>query len=266
MHALNPWGFAHGRRVNERNVDLNRNFHVVAAYAQRMPTLYAALDPLLNPASAPRPDAFLLRAAGYVLRYGVRACRQAIAEGQDAFPRGLFYGGRELEEGPRRVLDWLRGHLAGAQRLLVLDLHTGLGRFGQQTLLAEPDMPHERVASLAHALGAHARGGAGRSDPGGFAAHATFAAALAPTLGHVQPEFFTVEYGTYSGLRVLYALREENRWHHYGDGSLSHAVKARLAETFAPASARWRSAAVSNGDRLLRAAAAAIAREDFATL
>ena len=26
IHAINPWGFAWGRRVNEDNVDLNRNF------------------------------------------------------------------------------------------------------------------------------------------------------------------------------------------------------------------------------------------------
>src|SRR5258707_1844987 len=26
VHAVNPYGFSHGRRVNEDNVDLNRNF------------------------------------------------------------------------------------------------------------------------------------------------------------------------------------------------------------------------------------------------
>jgi len=26
IHAVNPWGFAHLRRVNEDNIDLNRNF------------------------------------------------------------------------------------------------------------------------------------------------------------------------------------------------------------------------------------------------
>ena len=26
VHAMNPWGFSHGRRVTFENVDLNRNF------------------------------------------------------------------------------------------------------------------------------------------------------------------------------------------------------------------------------------------------
>ena len=30
------------------------------------------------------------------------------------------------------------------------------------------------------------------------------------------------EFGTYRDVRVLSALRAENRWHHYGDGWVGH--------------------------------------------
>jgi hypothetical protein len=199
--------------------------------------------------------------AAYILRYGFGACRQAIAEGQYEIAHGLFYGGQQLEEGPARVVDWLRRSMPHASRVLVLDLHTGLGRFGVQTLLAEPDMPAGRAAQLGHVLTARVQGGAGVANPGGFAARGALASAVRECLSHANPEFFTVEHGTYSGLKLVHALREENRWHHYGDGSLRHESKQRLAEMFAPASESWRSTVVAAGDRLLRAAALAIARD-----
>jgi len=36
------------------------------------------------------------------------------------------------------------------------------------------------------------------------------------------------------------------RWHHYGDASLSHAVKTRFKEMMAPASDAWRERIVAN--------------------
>jgi predicted deacylase len=262
VHALNPWGFAHLRRVNESNVDLNRNFLPAGARYAGMPRLYPALDALLNPRSPPRRDAFALRAAWHALRSGVGACRQAIAEGQYEYPQGLFYGGPDLEEGPARFLHWLRAAVSRAQRLLVFDLHTGLGRFGAQTLLAEPQMPAARVAHWAQVLHARIEGGAGATDPGGFSARGSLAGAIREAAAHARPEFFTVEYGTCSGLTLLHALREENRWHHYGDGTLAHPAKARLEAVFAPASERWRADVVRSGDALLRAAVRALAAAD----
>jgi hypothetical protein len=260
VHALNPWGFAYLRRVNENNVDLNRNFLEDGERRSGMPALYARLDPLLNPRSPPVADAFLPRLACYAARYGYAACRQAIAEGQYEIAHGLFYGGRQLEEGPASFVAWLRRAMRDAARVLVLDLHTGLGRFGRQSLLAEPDMPAERALQVGRLLNAHVEGGAGVANPGGFAARGGLASAVRRCLAHADPEFLTVEYGTYSGLKLVHALREENRWHHYGDGSIGHESKRRLSEMFAPASAQWRSRVVQQGDRLLRAAVSAIAR------
>jgi len=50
-----------------------------------------------------------------VLRHGLRAVTQAIAEGQYEFPRGLFFGGSKLESGPALYLDWLRDNLPRAE-------------------------------------------------------------------------------------------------------------------------------------------------------
>src|SRR5512144_106316 len=54
VHALNPHGFSFGRRVNEDNVDLNRNFRDFAAPAPRN-TTYAEIHALLLPEAWPPP-------------------------------------------------------------------------------------------------------------------------------------------------------------------------------------------------------------------
>jgi hypothetical protein len=63
------------------------------------------------------------------------------------------------------------------------------------------------------------------------------------------------EIGTHGPLRVLHALREENRWHFFGDGSIVHPVKRRLHEALCPAAIEWRRRAVELGVSLARAAA-----------
>ena len=48
VHAVNPHGFSHGRRVNEDNVDLNRNFRDFGKPLPQSPD-YAEVHPLLLP-------------------------------------------------------------------------------------------------------------------------------------------------------------------------------------------------------------------------
>jgi hypothetical protein len=49
IHALNPFGRAHGTRVNEKRVDLNRNFS--GSLLRGIPLAYQEYDELFNPAS-----------------------------------------------------------------------------------------------------------------------------------------------------------------------------------------------------------------------
>lgn len=118
LHTLNPWGMAHLRRVNEGNVDLNRNFLAPGQpYASDDPT-YAAVDGMLNPRTPPGADAFWLQAAWFVARYSYQALKNAIVGGQHQNPRGLFFGGSGPEATPRVLLPFLgvleHAHALGA--------------------------------------------------------------------------------------------------------------------------------------------------------
>jgi predicted deacylase len=254
VHALNPWGFAHLRRVNENNVDLNRNFLDASDGYAGVPEEYRMLHPLLNPPSLPAADAFRLRAGCYALRYGIQPLRRAIAVGQYEFERSLFFGGTRREQSAALFLGWLTERCTRVERLLALDLHTGLGPFASMTLLAERNSRPEHLAALAVPV-VH---GSGVEGAGAYFVRGSMLGMLRKALPDARVDAVTVEFGTFGGLRILHALREENRWHHYGSGSLDHPAKQRLRTAFNPDAARWRNAVIAQGTQLLARAVAAL--------
>lgn len=248
VHVLNPYGMAWLRRTNEHNVDLNRNFHLDNGIWTGAPPLYKRLDTLLNPASPPARDAFALRLGIAGLRHGVRSVRQAIAHGQHRYPHGLFYGGAELQHGPRLFIAWLQEQLDGVAELFTIDLHTGLGPHAGDTLIVEPGVGTAPQQTLARALQRALTGGS--TAPVAYTTRGSLGAALPRMLPAARMEFVLQEIGTWSTLRVIHALREENRWHHHGDGHIEHAAKRRLLEALCPAEPAWREAAVAHGTDL----------------
>jgi hypothetical protein len=85
VHAVNPFGFSHGRRVNEDNVDLNRNFRDFNLPPPANPA-YAELHALLIPPTWPPTPEHEAKNAAYVAAHGVRAYQTAVTGGQYAFP------------------------------------------------------------------------------------------------------------------------------------------------------------------------------------
>ncbi len=254
VHVLNPHGMAWLRRANENNVDLNRNFLADDEAWTGAPELYRRIDHLLNPPSRPAFDFFHLRALWRALRHGFHSLKQAVAQGQYEFPRGLFYGGRELQQGPRRYLEWLKLNLPFAQYLFALDVHTGLGRWEEETLLPEPGCGATPGARLGAALNRKLME-VTRGDTVAYVIRGGMGALLRQTLSGIALDFVLQELGTYPPLAVLHALREENRWHHYGGVSLDHPVKLRLREALCPASREWRARILARGIALAHAAA-----------
>jgi len=89
IHALNPYGFSHLRRVTQENVDLNRNFHDFNRPLPENPA-YRAVHPLLLPEVWP-PDAANRKAVqDFIATRGVQAWQAAISSGQHEFADGLF--------------------------------------------------------------------------------------------------------------------------------------------------------------------------------
>jgi hypothetical protein len=241
VHILNPFGMAWIRRTNENNVDLNRNFLADAQYSGCPPN-YARVDSFLSPKTKPNHDFFLMKSMLMIRRFGLKPLVQAIGGGQYEYPQGLFYGGRKLEEGPEKYHAFLRERVSTTKRVLAIDVHTGIGRFGHDMLIAEPS----HYESLRRIFGKRVT----LSEPEHGPAY-RIRGGLGNLLSNAMPaadyRFMAQEFGTYNPIKVLHRLREENRWHHFGTGSLDHPTKRALKDTFCPASKQWRDRVLSRG-------------------
>ncbi len=252
VHVVDPYGMAWGRRVNARNVDLNRNCLGPGDPYAGAPEGYAALNDFVNPSGA-APDAwFHVRAAWLACRHGLPALRQAIAGGQYANPKGLFFGGSSLEEEPRLLRELLCSRLPGVRRLVGIDVHTGLGPFARDTLFVNdpPDSP--AFGALSGACGRIVSPDPRR--PSGYRARGTFDAIVRQALPGAQVLFVVQEFGTYSPLPVFRALRLENwRFHHRGGGNKATGT-GELVPIFSPGDAAWRAAVLDRGRALIEGA------------
>ena len=249
VHVLNPYGMAWHRRVNESNVDLNRNFLPAGRPYQGASEGYHAMTGVLNPSSPPGFDFFLLRAGAKILRYGYNTLKQAITEGQYVFDKGLFFGGHQLEEGPRKYVQWLENHLSQVEAIFAIDVHTGLGQKGVDARLVDVPTTDPNFEVLRSVFGERIASW----DPEASVAyqiHGGHPSMVGRVLPGTKVEFITQEFGTISGLKVLHALREENRWHHNGEGTLSHAAKQGILDAFRPSDDQWAIDVISRGAAL----------------
>ena len=258
VHVVNPYGMAWLRRFNETNVDLNRNFLAPAEPFEGVPEGYRKLNALLNPKSPPQQwDLFYPRLVGCILRYGFNNLKQAIAGGQYHYPMGLFFGGNQLEEGPALLLDWFRRHFEGVKRIGAIDVHTGLGKYGMESLLVPYGPDTELFKTLQEQLGDRIT----PQDPSGVAyiIRGLFVEALEREIPHVEWISMVQEFGTFAGVPMLKALRQENRWHHYAQKEeLDHPVKQQLLRSFCPDDPGWRNQILRRGEELIHDMAALV--------
>src|SRR5437867_941568 len=248
VHVLNSYGMAWLRRFNENNVDLNRNFLADESYSDVPPT-YAQLDPFLNPQSPPASDLFTVKAGWLIMRHGMPALKQAVVGGQYEYEKGLFFGGKRLEQGPEKYQTFLAARLASAEQIVAIDVHTGLGKYGDDTLLVD----EKNYETVRRVFGERAS----RQNPDLGPAYL-----VRGGLEHMVPRAvpkakvisLTQEFGTYGPTKVLHALREENRWHHYGEATPDHPTKRRLKETFYPQDETWQDPVLKRGKEMVKEA------------
>ncbi|CAO5230119.1 M14 family metallopeptidase [Frankia sp. AgKG'84/4] len=263
VHALNPFGFSYRRRVNEDNIDINRNF--IDHDEPPGERGYGALHPFLLPADWEGParaeaDAGLFAAAD---RLGLRAVQQSITGGQYTHADGLFYGGAAPCWSNRTWHHIIRTYLTGYERVAYIDLHTGLG----ERAAAEPIFrggPDEQAPRRARrwygeALTDSDEGTASSTPIGGNSA-----SALVQELVDAEITAITCEFGTLDGLTVLRALQGDN-WLWQQPEPVDEPLRARLGalmrEAFDPPDEQWRADVLDRGLAVINQAAAGVLPE-----
>jgi hypothetical protein len=234
IHAINPYGFAWLRRVTEDNVDLNRNWIDFAAAPPANPG-YEALATAAVPegwSEEARHQAARLLGA-YAAEHGAMALQQALSGGQYSHANGIFFGGR----GPtwsRRTQEAIFAHyLTGAERVGIIDYHTGLGPYGygEQIVTDAPPSPGYGRARewYGGAITCPAAGSSTSADIKGDGL-----AAAPGLIAHADVTGMALEVGVQSLNETLDAVRADAWLHAHGDplSPEGKAIKAQVRAAF----------------------------------
>jgi hypothetical protein len=232
VHAVNPYGFSHLRRANEDNVDLNRNFRDFAA-TPTANVAYAEVHRLVVPDTWPPPPENAQAIGAYVARHGMRQLQAAVSSGQAEFADGLFYAGRAPTWSNTVLRDALARHGCARQRLCWIDLHTGLGAWGNGEKILNGPNDTRSLARARQWFGDDVTSMYDDSSSSALLTGASFHAALQACPG-VEFTGLTLEFGTQSYRDVFDALRAE-QWlvnHRQTDDAIRQAIKRRLRDAF----------------------------------
>jgi len=248
IHLINPWGTAWSRRVNEDNVDLNRNFIDWQKGPPRNERYTLLHDALVHRAwDGPEREQAIAAYESAERRFGGFAGMAPIIEaGQYEFPDGLFYGGDGPVWSNRTILEILSTFGQQASEIVVFDLHTGAGPYGYPALLSVTESEHAGLdwgrRLFGPALSVVVTGENATTDTG-IAATATgyVSAAVRAALPKARVLPLVVECGTLDGATVTNAVRDDNWLHLYGkvDTPLGGRIKASLRAAFIPEDADW---------------------------
>jgi hypothetical protein len=244
VHAVNPYGFAWLRRVNEDNVDLNRNFH---DFTRALPpnTEYDALHEWLVPADWDGPGKRLADAAlqEYLQRHGMRAFHAAVGSGQYTRSNGIFYGGvRETWSNKmfRKIVERLVPPTI--KKVACLEFHTGLGPFayGEPMYLGgcEADLQRARawfgpeVSDLRDV------------NAGSPVVLGPLATSFEQVAAGTEVTYLALEYGTAPFMDIISAIRADNRLHMVGPSisPLRTSIKRQMRDSFYVDTPAWKAA------------------------
>ena len=255
IHALNPFGFAWLRRVNEDGVDLNRNF---IDFDQPLPdsSAYAELAPLLVPENEQHWADATARLFAYRDRVGQRAFESAVSAGQYCDADGLFYGGTR-PSWSRVCLQQIMAdyHLPQRQRVAVVDIHTGLGPYAAAEVICDHPPNSQGVAWAKAWYGDNVTEpalGTSTSVPKTGLIDYAWQQALGERVC-----FVTLEFGTYAIEQLFEVLRRDHFLHrHQVDwhAAETQGVKLAMREHFGPTQADWQQQILAHGRRVLHQA------------
>ena len=253
VHAINPYGFSYLRRVNEDNIDLNRNF-VDHSEPYRKNTNYDALAKVINP----RPYWPLSSGASitYLLLYqvihGRAALQSAITSGQHEHPQGLFYGGQFETWSNKTFRAIAQRELKDAVRVAFVDIHTGLGPHGYGEIIT-----NDQPGSAAFERAVKWWGDKVRTTKDGSAVSADLTGPIKTALYEMFPELeitaVSLEFGTEPAMKVLRAMQAENWQHYHGGQNLRRAIKIKseMLRVFYPDSSHWKARAWKQGEEVV---------------
>ena len=263
IHGVNPYGFAWQRRVNEDNIDLNRNF----IFRNDHPS-----NPLSNPpanrpinegypelAKALEPTEWNETSIAAVWQ-GIGAAnlrhenepgwqQAAMSGGQYAYPNGLFFGGTAPSWSNIQLRAFAEKTLQG-KSVVWLDIHTALGRSGEAECIVEYPLDSQPLQLALKLWGDRVK-------------NTKAAESLSPDIAgsisfgmHQEVDDLVIaglEYGTVRSRQVLEALIADQWLHTHGDllSPEGQTIKQHMMDAFYTDDPVWRDAVYAIAEDLV---------------
>ncbi len=262
IHAVNPHGFAWKRRVNEDNVDLNRNF-LDHAKPHPVNADYAALQDHINPATW-TPETVARADRAIAAHYGNpngAFLPKAIHGGQYVNPRGTFFGGTQPTWSNRTFREVVETFLKPAAEVCVIDYHTGSGVYGFCDLFVDDRAAGTRSRDwFEHCTAIEAvpvEHGHAQSDVPGLLMYVP-----EHTLTDVKVTSCLVEMRTRARAGLMNDMREENWLYQHGDPNSPRGreVRAEIQELFYPSAPEWKPMVLRQSNAMIAEALAGLGR------
>ena len=247
IHIINPYGAAWGRYVNENNVDLMKNL----TYGDRLtPTdpVFIEFDDAVDLASLASPEGYEAASANrraLIEKHGQPRLMRALKRGQSVRPDSLCFNGAASSWSKRTLDSILAETLEGARRALFLDLHSGVGGWGQAYVMTAGDAAsQQRVAAW---LGEDAHKIDLPMDPPALSTLADNAPGVEFTAAIIEGG--TVEFGP----DFTRAMWLEMYHHLRGDRGSAEALenKKQFKSYYYPASDEWRRLFWTHGTEMI---------------
>jgi hypothetical protein len=255
VHALNPFGFSYGCRVNEDNVDLNRNFVDFAKPLPASSAVYERLHEAIVPAewTDPRRGQADKVIHDAWTELGERVFQDGVCRGQYAYPDGLFYGGRAASWSNSTWRAVLAGLPRSARYVVHIDLHTGLGPFGYGEILfplAADTASMSWAAEWYEHLGLRI---AGSRESSATSIGGAMNQAVLDSSSSRASLSITLEFGTVEFRRMFEALRAENWLRLRAPAGFAAAAQIRkeVLDCFYPSDSGWRASIVERCHEVL---------------
>lgn len=258
IHAANPFGWAYCSRTTENNVDLNRNF---IDHQQKPPqtALTQQVQDLLSSSNAkgPRFKKILFGLFKLIIKFGPVKLLNEISQGQYSHPNGIGFGGHSAEWSNQTLRSIFHNQLNGAERVAIIDWHTGIGDYGKPCFLCFDKPDTDEYKRARHMWGAalddsDANYSSGeRPDYQGLLINAL--SDIARGAG-AKTTSCVIEFGTYSNLKMLKALLID-RWLRFSASDAKPetkaALKTKMLSLFYPDDPGWRASVLDHGNDII---------------
>ena len=251
FHSINPFGYENKRRVNENNVDLNRNFILDFSKFDDPNQEYKKFDKFLNEKKAVSISnlskfKFLISGFYHILKYGMSSLRQSIVSGQYSFAKGVFFGGKKKQQSYQFFEQITDKYINDYQTIFHIDFHTGYGERGTLHFygISNYDEKSENyINELFNGFNIDAG-----SDEDFYLVHGDITSFLAKKYKDKIVIPMTFEYGTLDSQTIkgsldsLSRMRNENQLYHFGavSSKASQQVTNDFMEMFNPSDPLWR--------------------------